>query len=82
MHAVARLPDNRARIAPHERIAAEMLAPLHGLEEKGFVVSPQFLVGGEGRFKISEDAARNRNQIPLRGQRHKIFQSRRIHGNG
>jgi len=69
---VAGLPDDRARIATDERVAAEMLAPFDRLEQKRFALAANFTVGGERRFNVSQQAARDGDHVALRGQFQRI----------
>ena len=54
--AVADLPDDGARIAADERIAAQMFAALDRLEQERFALPANFVIGGERRFKIGEQS--------------------------
>lgn len=64
LNAVGGLLDDGARVAAHERIAPEVLAALDRLEQEGFPLPPDLLVGGQRRLEIREDAARDGDEIP------------------
>ena len=74
LHRAAGLADDGARVAADERVAPDGVAALDGFEEEGFALAAQFAVGGEGRFKIGEDAAYDRDEIPLLRQTRELFQ--------
>ena len=76
---LAVLPDDRARIAADERVAPDVFAALDGFEEERFALPADFAVGRERRFQIGEDAARDGNEISLRGELQKFIKRRRIH---
>ena len=68
--------DDRARIAADERVAAEMFAAFDGFEQKRFALAADFAVGRERRFNVGQQAARDGDQVALRGQFQKFFQCR------
>ncbi len=65
---VAGLANDGARIAADKRITPKVFASLDRLEQKRFALPANFVVGGERRFKIGENAACHGNEIPLRRQ--------------
>jgi len=56
-----------------------VLTALDRLEQEGFPLPPDLLVGGQRRLEIREDAARDGDEIPLRGQLQKVIKLRRVH---
>ena len=66
--AIAGLADDGARIAADKRIAPQMFAAFDGFEQKRFALPANFVIGGERRFKVGQNAARDRDEISLRGQ--------------
>ena len=67
LHPITDLADHRTGAAADEGIAAQVLAPLDGLEEERFSLPSQFLVGGQGCFKIREQATGHRDAIASAG---------------
>ena len=61
------LADHRTGTTANKGIAAQVLAPLDGLEEERFSLPSQFLVGGQGCFKIREQATGHRDAIAPAG---------------
>ena len=57
----------------------DMFAALDGFKEKRFALPADFAIGGERRFQIGENAARDGNEISLRRKLQKFIQRRRIH---
>ena len=82
LNARADLADDRARIAPNERITAEMLASLDRFEKKRFALASDLAVGRQGGLEVGEQAARDGDEISLRSQLLKFFERRRIHRRG
>ena len=64
-HARTGLLDDRARIAAHERVAPDVHPALDRLEEERLALAANFFIRGERRFKVREQAARDRNQVAL-----------------
>ena len=79
LDAVGRLLDDGARIAADERVAPDVLAAFHGLEQERLALAADFAVGRERRLKIREDAARDGNQVSLRRELQKFFQRWCVH---
>ena len=71
---MAGLPDDGARIAADKRVTAQMFAALDRFKQKRLTLAAYLVIGGERRFKIREDAARDRNQVSLLRQLQKRFQ--------
>ena len=57
----ADLSDNSAGIAPHERVAANVLPTFHGLEKEGLRRTANFAIGGKRGFDVGEQAAGDRD---------------------
>ena len=79
LNTVARLLDDRARVATDERIAAQMFAAFDRLEQKRFALSANFAISGKGRLEIGQQTARDRDEVPLRRQFQKLVPRRKIH---
>ena len=73
------LPDDRAGIATDEGITSEMFAAFDGFEQERFARAPDFAVGREGCFDIGEEPARDGNEISVRGEFQKLFESGGVH---
>ena len=68
------LADYRARIAAHERVAAEVLAALDGLEEERLPGPANLAIRGERGFNVSQEGAGYRHQVALAGQLQEFIQ--------
>ena len=64
----ADLADDGAGIAAHKRIAPEMFAAFHRLEQERFALAANFVIGGERGFEIGEQPARHRDDVALLGE--------------
>ena len=71
---LAHLPDDRARIAAHERVAPDMLAALDRLEQEGLARPTDLAIGRKRRFNVSQQPAGDGDQVALGGQLQKLFE--------
>ena len=55
-------------LQPTNEVAAEMLAAFDRFEQKRFALAADFPVGGERRFNVGQQAARDGDHVALRGQ--------------
>ena len=63
LHPAAGLADDGAGIAADKGVAADVLAALDRFKKERFALAANFAIGGEGRFKIRQNPARDRNEI-------------------
>ena len=56
-----------------------MLAAFDGFKEERFALAADFSVGGERRFNIGQQTARDGDHVALRGQFQEFIQRWRIH---
>ena len=68
------LADDGAGVAANEGVAADVFAALDGFKEEGFTGAADLAIGGQGRLKIGEDAARDGDEIPVGGILQKFIQ--------
>ena len=66
--APALLADDGAGIAADEGIAANVFAAFDGFEKKRLALPANLAIGGEGRFQIRQNPARDRDEVALPGQ--------------
>ena len=64
--AIVELPNDCARVAADEGVTSQMLAALDRFEKKRFALAANFPIGRQGRFQVSQQTARDRNQVALR----------------
>ena len=70
----AHLPDDRARVAADERVAAEVFAALDGFEQERFARPADFAIGRERRFDVGQQPAGDGDQVALGGQLQELFE--------
>ena len=55
-------------IAADKGVTAKVFAAFDRLEKKRFALAANFMVGGERRFEIGQQAARDRDEVSQGGQ--------------
>src|SRR5437867_4249332 len=66
LDAIVGLPNDRARVAANEGVTTQMLAAFDRFKKKRFALAANFPIGRQGRFQVSQQTARDRNQVALR----------------
>src|SRR2546426_11123824 len=64
--------------APQKRVAPPLLAALDALQQIGARASVDLGERRDRRLEVGQDLAGNRNQVPLSGQRAKLFEIRDV----
>ena len=62
------LADDGAGIAADKGVAADVFAAFDGFEQEGLALPANLAIGGERRFQIGQNPARDRDQVALPGQ--------------
>jgi hypothetical protein len=82
LHVAPNLPDNRTRVAAHERIAPQMFAALDRLEQERLARPAYFAIGRERGLDISQQLAGNRDEVALGSQFEELFECGGVHVGG
>src|SRR5208282_5640829 len=80
LDAPALLSDDGAGIAADKGITANVFAAFDGFEKKGFALPANLAIGGERRFQIRQNPARNGDEIALTGPFQKFRLRWIVHG--
>ena len=79
LDAIGGLANDCARIAADKGIAAEMFAAFDRFKQERLARPANLAVRGQRRFDISQQPARNGNEISLRSQLGELFEGGRVH---